>query len=126
MNEDKKFRLERHEYRKNEIINSAPSEVKEIYNKLVTQLNELDVNSPRKRANFLTFWLGVEFQSLFSKVLTGELREGKYYQVVCNAIENLLKYSFNDILPITWILSSVMKEMAEESMRFNRQLNNHK
>jgi len=79
LNEDEKFRLEEHEYGKNEIINSAPSEVKEIYNKLVTQLNDVGVNSPRKRANFLTFWLGVEFQSLFTKVLAREFREGKYH-----------------------------------------------
>ena len=126
MNEDEKFQLEEHENEKNEIVDSAPGEVKEIYQRLVTQLSEVGINSPRDRANFLTFWLGVEFQNVFSTVLAGDLREGKYYQFVCHTIENLLRYSFKEPLPITWVLSSVMKETAEESMRSNRQMNNHR
>lgn len=126
MNEDEKLQLEEHLYEKNEIINSAPSEVKELYQKLVTQLKGIGINSPRERANFLTFWLGVEFKNVFSDVLAGDLREGRYYQLVCSTIENLVQFSFNDTLAITWALSSVMKEMVEDSMRSNRQLKNHK
>ena len=97
-----------------------------MYQKLVVQLREIGINSPKTRASFLSFWLGVDLKNLFSEVLTGDLREGKYYQLVYSTIENLLKFSFNDTVDVAWALSSVLREMAEDSMRSKRQIDNYK
>ena len=124
--ENKKFLLDEHLHEKEEIVSSAPEDVQDCYQKLVAKLKEIGINSPKTRTSFLSFWLGVELKNLFSEVLTGDLREGKYYQLVCSTIENLLKFSFNDTVDVAWALSSVLREMAEDSMRSKRQIDNYK
>ena len=122
MNEYDKFRLNEHLIDLEETINSAPMEIREAYQKLIDQLNESGMATPSSRSNFLTFWLGVEFQRIFADVLSGEIERRKYLQFVCTSLENLVKFSFEDAGEVAWALGSVMKEMAEESIRTKKNL----
>ncbi|MFP3952327.1 MAG: hypothetical protein ACLFVP_09345 [Candidatus Bathyarchaeia archaeon] len=122
MSEFEKFRLEEHLLEMEETRRSAPEEVEEAYDGLISQLNDMGLTSSRKRASFLTFWLGVELQEIFRDVLAGKMRRGKYFQLVCATLEDLLKFSFNDTRESAWALGSVMKEIAEESMRIQKQM----
>jgi hypothetical protein len=126
MKEFDKFRLEEHLIEMEETRRSTPQEIEETYERLVSQLNDMGMTSPSKRASFLTFWLGVEFQKIFADVLSGKLRKGKYFQLVCTTIEDLLKFSFDDARESAWALGSIMKEIAEESMRIQADMNNAK
>lgn len=122
MSEFDKFRLEEHLIEMEETRQSAPEEIGEAYENLVSQLDDMGITSSSKRASFLTFWLGVELQKIFADVLAGELRRGKYFQLVCATIEDLLKFSFDDARESAWALGSIMKEIAEESMRLQTQM----
>ena len=122
LNEYEKFRLNEYLLEINETVSSAPIQVKETYQKLLDQLKEVGISTPSSRSNFLTFWLGVEFQNIFLEVLSGELERKRYLQFICTSIENLVKFSFDDESEASWALSSVMKEMAEESIRTKKNL----
>ena len=122
MNEYEKFRLNEHLIEIDETVNSAPPEVRETYQTLINQLKELGIETPVSRSNYLTFWLGVELQKIFSEVLSGELDKAKYLQFVCTSIENLVKFSFEDAGEVAWALGSIMKETAEESIRTKKNL----
>jgi hypothetical protein len=123
LNEYEKFRLNEHTLEIDETIKSAPSELRGIYQKLIEQLKNAGIETTLSRCNFLTFWLGVELQTLYSDVLSSELEKSRYLQFVCRTLENIVRFSFEDVGEIAWALGSVMKETAEESLRIKKHLN---
>ncbi len=122
MNELDKFRLDEHLLELKDTIESAPEEAMEAYNRLKEHLKVLGMTTPTARTRFMTFWLGVELQSIYSDVLAGQLRTGKYFQIVCSTLESLLKFSFTDTTETAWALSSILKTLTEDSMRCREQV----